>query len=128
MCVCVCVCECVGRGGGGEIVSSLGLWEHNRHMHHPSFPPTPPLPPSLTGKNRLPTFQSKKNKHDDTHSHFSRIFVKFGYLLSYLLTYIQIHTYLTALLVFCFYLFFFFWLMGASGSFKRCVNVTIIKV
>lgn len=117
--VCVRVRVC-WQGGGGEIVSSLGLWEYNRHMHHPSFPPSP-LPPSLTGKNRLPTFQSKKNKHDDTHSHFSRIFVKLGYLLSFLLTYIYIytyiHTYLTALLVFCvfFWVVFFLWLMGPQA-------------
>lgn len=123
--VCVRVRVC-WEGGGGEIVSSLGLWEYNRHMHHPSFPPSP-LPPSLTGKNRLPTFQSKKNKHDGTHSYFSRILVKLGYLLSFLLTYIHIyiHTYISYSIT-CFFVFFFFLANGGPQALSKDVLKSLL--
>lgn len=94
----VCVCVRVLGGSGGKrwdcwLESSLGLWKYNGHMHHLSFS-------SLTGKNRLPTFQSKTNKHDDTYNHFSN-FVKLGYVPSYI-------TYIHANLIKFSFSFFFF--------------------
>lgn len=116
VCVCVCVRVRVCWERGGE-VRLYQVWGYGNITVTCIIPPSllppypPPLPPSLTGKNRLPTFQSKKNKHDDTHSHFSRIFVKLGYLLSFLLTYIHIyiHTYISYSIT-CFLFFFVFFL------------------
>ncbi len=131
--VCVRVRVC-WEGGGGEIVSSLGLWEYNRHMHHPSFPPSPlpppPYPPLSQAKTGCLLFKAKRTSmmtHTAIFPEFSlnSATCSVSYLHIYIYTYI--HTYLTALLVFCFFLFFFLANGGPQALSKDVSKSLLIK-
>lgn len=56
------MCSCSGGWDIVDLISSLGLWKI-RHMPPPFFPRVYPPPATLRGKNRLPTFQNKTDKH-----------------------------------------------------------------